>query len=124
MKNRSLKQNLKPKEKKSHCRGINVWVYLLPEPLEKEELYNCFNKMSHGDTLAREEIIRHNIRFVIDRVKKLFNNTPYELNELVSIGIIGLIKSVDTFDIKKGAQFTTYASKCICNEILTFMKKR
>lgn len=95
----------------------------LPKPLKKEELYDCFEKMKQGDMTAREKIINHNIRLVIGEVVKKYSNTPYDLNELISIGLIGLVKSVDTFDTSKNLQFATYSSRCIINEILMFMRK-
>ncbi len=95
----------------------------LPKPLKKEELYDYFEKMKIGDMAARDKIINHNIRLVISEVIKKFSNSPYDLKELVSIGLIGLIKSVDTFDTTKGIHFTTYSIRCINNEILMFMRK-
>lgn len=95
----------------------------IPESLSRSEIYFYFEKLKSGDTEAREIIIEHNIRLVLYRVKKLFYNVPYEAKELVSIGLIGLIKSVDTFDTTKKLQFSTYASRCIDNEILMFLKK-
>ena len=79
--------------------------------------------MKNGDMVARDKIINHNIRLVINEVIKKFPNSPYDVKELVSIGLIGLIKSVDTFDITKGLQFATYSTRCINNEILMFMRK-
>ena len=95
----------------------------LPEQLSKKELDNYFKKMQCGDIEAREEIITHNIRLVISFVLSKFINTNYELSELVAVGLIGLIKGVDTFDVNKNFQFSTYAIKCIKNEILMFMRK-
>lgn len=94
----------------------------LPHPLDKEELYSYFEKMKLGDKNARNVIILHNIRLVISEVEKKFSNTPYDLKELVSVGLIALIKSVDTFDISYGFYFSTYAIRCIDNEILAFMR--
>lgn len=95
----------------------------MPKPLKKEEIYDYFEKMKNGDMAARDKIINHNIRLVINEVIKKFSNSPYDLKELVSIGLIGLIKSVDTFDITKELQFSTYSTRCINNEILMFMRK-
>lgn len=95
----------------------------LPGALKKEEIYNYFGKMKLGDMTARDEIIIHNIKLVIHEVLTKFSTTPYDLEELVSIGLIGLIKSVDTFDTSKEFAFTSYATRCIDNEILTFIKK-
>ena len=94
-----------------------------PKPLPKSELYDYLKKCSLGDNEAREKIIKHNIRLVINQVKKNFPNTPYERKELVSIGLIGLIKGVDTFDIEKKFAFSSYAIRCIDNEILMFLRK-
>lgn len=95
----------------------------LPKILKKEEIYDYFEKMKNGDKIAREKIINHNIRLVINEVLKKFPNSPYDLKELISIGLIGLIKSVDTFDTTKELQFSSYSTKCIDNEILMFMRK-
>ena len=95
----------------------------LPEPLNSKELNFYFEKMHAGDTKARKVIIEHNIKLVLFQVEKFFNHTPYEPQELVSVGIFGLIKSVDTFDTSKKIQFSSYASKCIHNEILMFIRK-
>ena len=95
----------------------------LPKPLKTEEIYEYFEKMKSGDMTAREKIINHNIRLVINEVIKKFSNSPYDLNELVSVGLICLVKSVDTFDTAKGLQFATYSTRCIDNEILMFLRK-
>ncbi len=95
----------------------------LPEPLNPKELNIYFEKMHNGDIKARGVIIEHNIKLVLHQVEKFFNNTPYEAQELVSVGIVGLIKSVDTFDTSKKIQFSSYSSTCIHNEILMFIRK-
>lgn len=95
----------------------------LPHPFSQSELCNYFERMNDGDKTARNEIIKHNIRLVINEVKKSFYNNNYDKQELVSIGLIGLIKSVDSFDTSKNIKFSTYAIKCIDNEILMFMRK-
>jgi len=104
------------------CKDIFIEVDL-PQPFSEEELYVCFQKMNNGDLNARKEIIEHNIRLVINVVIKSFSNTPYDKNELVGVGLIGLVKSVDTFDINKKIKFTTYSVTCIKNEILLFLRK-
>lgn len=102
----------------------NIFEYeKLPEPLLKEEIYECFRNYRLGDLTARAKIIKHNIRLVISEVKRKFINTLYEENELISIGLVGLIKSVDTFDVDRNLKFATYATRCIDNEILMFMRK-
>ena len=95
----------------------------LPQPFLKQELNDMFLKMENGDLTAREEIIRHNIKLVINEVMKKFYNCSLDKKELVSVGLIGLIKSIDTFDLNKGVSFSNYSIKCIDNEILMFMKK-
>lgn len=101
----------------------NMFGGVLPKPLSKGEVYECFKKFKQGDLSAREQIIKCNIRLVISEVSKKFTNIGYEEEELLSIGLIGLIKSVDTFDIDKNFEFATYATRCIDNEILMFMRK-
>jgi RNA polymerase sporulation-specific sigma factor len=73
--------------------------------------------MSQGDKAARSKLIDHNLRLVAHIVKK-YTQSPSEQDELISIGTIGLIKAVSSFDYSKGAKFATYASRCIENEIL------
>lgn len=93
-----------------------------PQPLSKEKIIELFQKMHAGDSLARKKIIEHNIRLVLNIVIKNFYSTSWEKQELVSVGMIGLIKSVDTFDITKGVNFSSYAIRCIENEILLFLR--
>lgn len=95
----------------------------LPKPLSKKELYSYLEQYKQGDLKAREQVIIHNIRLVLYQVSKNFANTPYDKKELVSIGIVGLVKSVDTFDTDKNFEFATYATRCIDNEILMFLRK-
>ena len=99
------------------------WDAELTKPLTEEELYDCFQKYKLGNMEARSKIITHSIRIVRYEIKKNFNNTPYDKNDLMSIGIIGLIKSVDTFDPTKNIKFLTYATRVIDNEIGMFMRK-
>lgn len=93
------------------------------EPLSLEQLCNCFYEMGLGNQEAREKIIIHNIRLVMFVIKTKFTNEEYDLEELLSVGIIGLIRSVDTFDINKGYKFNTYSCRVIYNEILSFIIK-
>ena len=95
----------------------------LPKPLSKKELYSYLEQYKQGDLKAREQVIIHNIRLVLNQVSKKFANTPYDKKELVSIGVVGLVKSVDTFDTDKNFEFATYATRCIDNEILMFLRK-
>lgn len=96
-----------------HVENNNIF----PKPLSKSQELECFEKMSQGDKAARNMLIEHNLRLVAHIVKKYTQSVP-EQDELISIGTIGLIKAVSTFDYKKGAKFATYASRCIENEIL------
>lgn len=96
-----------------HVDNNNVF----PKPLSKDEEEKCFRRMAQGDKSARNKLIEHNLRLVAHIVKK-YSQSPSEQEELISIGTIGLIKAVSTFDYQKGAKFATYASRCIENEIL------
>ena len=95
---------------------------MLPEPLSKEmeELY--IEKMQQGDIYAKEQLIEHNIRLVVFLAKK-YENTGVDLEDLVSIGTIGLIKGIQTFQSGKNIKLATYASRCIDNEILMHLRK-
>ena len=94
----------------------------IPYHLTNEELLENFTKLSQGDMKAREKLITHNMRIVIEVVNKNFSTTPYDKEELVSVGLVGLIKSVDAFDINRQVPFYSYAKKCIIKEILAYMK--
>ena len=96
-----------------HIESSNVF----PKPLSKKEEQECFIKIAEGDRSAKNKLIEHNLRLVAHIVKK-YVQTSSEQDELISIGTIGLIKAVSTFDYTKGAKFATYASRCIENEIL------
>lgn len=96
-----------------HIESTNVF----PKPLSKKEEEECFEKMVQGDKAAKNKLIEHNLRLVAHIVKK-YNVPVAEQDEMISIGTIGLIKAVSTFDYTKGARFATYASRCIENEIL------
>ena len=94
----------------------------LPEPLTKEEEVIYVKKAEEGDTKAREILIEHNLRLVVFLAKK-YENTKVDLEDLVSIGTIGLIKGVNTYKLDKNIKLATYASRCIDNEILMFLRK-
>ncbi|MBQ7859002.1 MAG: sigma-70 family RNA polymerase sigma factor [Faecalibacterium sp.] len=87
-----------------------------PRPLTALQERNAFERLAAGDTAAREELIRHNLRLVAHVAKKYYA-LPGDQDDLISIGTIGLIKAVNTFDSSRKARFSTYASKCIENEI-------
>lgn len=88
-----------------------------PNPLTKEEEEYYLKLYSEGDEKARNILIERNLRLVAHIVKKYYN-TGYDIDDLISIGTIGLIKSISTFDMKKGTRLATYAARCIENEIL------
>ena len=94
-----------------------------PQPLSAKEERECFEKMTAGDKTARAKLIEHNLRLVAHIIKKYYGNSA-EQDDLISIGTIGLIKAVSTFDYEKGARFATYASRCIENEILMYFRNK
>lgn len=89
-----------------------------PKPLNAREEIETFAALRAGDRSAREKLIRHNLRLVAHVAKKYYAQ-PTEQEDLISIGTIGLMKAVDTFDTTRKARFSTYASRCIENAILT-----
>lgn len=95
----------------------------LPEPLTKEEQLHYFQEMANGNKKAREELINHNLRLVFHEVIKKFTNTKADKDDLFSFGVIGLIKSIDRFDMSKNVEFATYATKWINGEIMCFIRK-
>ncbi|MBE6614953.1 MAG: sigma-70 family RNA polymerase sigma factor [Ruminococcaceae bacterium] len=95
-----------------------------PPPLEKEEEDRLFHQWREtGDMAAREKLIEHNLRLVAHIVRKYYAASP-DKDDLVSIGSIGLIKSIDSFDPSNGARFATYSAKCIQNEILMYFRSQ
>lgn len=92
-----------------------------PQPLSAKEEKDCFSLMKTGDVTARNKLIEHNLRLVAHVVKKYYMSAS-EQDDLVSIGTIGLIKAVDTFDAEKGVRLSSYAARCIENEILMFFR--
>ena len=94
----------------------------LPPPLTKEEELDYLIKAKKGDEEAKNILIEHNLRLVVFLAKK-YENTGYDIEDLVSIGSIGLIKGINTYKIDKNIKLATYASRCISNEILMFLRK-
>ena len=94
----------------------------LPPPLSKDEETFYVEKSMNGDDYARSKLIEHNLRLVVFLAKK-YENTGVDLEDLVSIGSIGLIKGVNTYKLDKNIKLATYASRCIDNEILMFLRK-
>ena len=105
----------------SNCYYVSNLEKLLP-PLKKEEEYNCLIKAKKGDEEAKNTLILHNLRLVVFIAKK-YQNNQYDLEDLVSIGTIGLIKGINTYKIDKNIRLATYSSRCIANEILMFLRK-
>ena len=94
----------------------------LPPPLSKEEEFDYLIKAKKGDEEAKNVLIEHNLRLVVFLAKK-YENTGYDIEDLVSIGTIGLIKGINTYKLSKNIKLATYASRCISNEILMFLRK-
>ena len=95
---------------------------ILPPPLSKELELEALIKCKAGDIDAKNKLIEHNLRLVVFLAKK-YENTGYDIEDLVSIGSIGLIKGINTYKIDKNIKLATYASRCIANEILMFLRK-
>ena len=95
---------------------------ILPEPLSKEKENFYVLRSMDGDVEARNILIEHNLRLVVFLAKK-YDNTNTDLEDLVSIGTIGLIKGVNTYRLDKNIKLATYASRCIDNEILMYLRK-
>lgn len=94
---------------------------LFPEPLSKTEEEFYLRKYFAGDKNARDKLIEHNLRLVA-HIAKRYSNSEQELEDLISIGIVGLIKAIDSFSAEKGFKISTYASKCVENEILMHIR--
>ena len=108
-----------------------AWLFALhlagkssfPGPLSPEEEQACIEQMGRGEPQAKEKLIVHNLRLVAHIVKKYYN-TGADQDDMISIGTIGLIKAVSTFNTDKGIHLATYASRCIENEILMFFRNQ
>ena len=96
---------------------------VLPPPLEEKEELEYLIKAQRGDEEAKNKLIEHNLRLVVFIARKYETNT-YNLEDLISIGTLGLIKGIETFKMDKNIKLATYASRCIENEILMFMRKK
>ncbi|MBO5755621.1 MAG: sigma-70 family RNA polymerase sigma factor, partial [Clostridia bacterium] len=94
-----------------------------PPPLKASEERALFERKMKGDREARNKLIEHNLRLVAHIVRKYYLSHPAG-DELISIGSLGLIKAVDSFDPRNGARFATYAAKCIQNEILMYFRSQ
>ena len=94
----------------------------LPPPLTPEEEKTLLTRMMAGDRAARDDLITHNLRLVVYLAKK-YENTGVPAEDMISIGTIGLIKAVNTFTPERNIKLATYASRCIGNEILMYLRK-
>ena len=94
---------------------------VFPEPLSETEEKECLEKMEQGDEVSRNKLIEHNLRLVAHIVKK-FETNGENTDDLISIGTIGLIKGVDSYNKDKNIKLTTYIAKCIQNEILMYFR--
>lgn len=95
---------------------------ILPAPLEREEEEQAILAMEAGDEKAKQLLTEHNLRLVV-YIARRFENTGLNLEDLISIGTIGLIKAINTFKSAKSIKLATYASRCIENEILMYLRK-
>lgn len=94
---------------------------IFPDPLPKDEEEECVKKAKLGDQVARDKLIEHNLRLVAHIVKK-YDHQKEDMDDLLSIGTIGLIKGIDSYSPKAGTRITTYAAKCIENEIRMYFR--
>ena len=94
-----------------------------PRPLTAKQERDCLERMSRGDRAARNELVEHNLRLVAHIMKKYYTQSA-DQEDLISIGTIGLIKGISTFDASKGARLATYAARCVENAILSQRNKR
>lgn len=105
----------------------NVWYIqgndVLPQPLNKDDELAALIALENGDEEARNTLIEHNLRLVV-YIAKRYESNPIFMEDLISIGSIGLIKAVNTFKRDKNIKLVTYASRCIENEILMFLRKK
>ena len=113
--------------KKMFAVGDNCVHYLagaeaLPKPYTPDEEQELVTRLSSGDEKIRQDLIEHNLRLVVYIARK-FDNTGVELDDLISVGTIGLIKAINSFDTDKNIKLATYASRCIENEILMHLRK-
>lgn len=94
-----------------------------PKPLSQDEERKLFEEMKKGSIASRNKLVEHNLRLVAHIIKKYYSNSA-EQDDLISIGTIGLIKAVSSFDYEKGTRFATYAARCIENEILMYFRSK
>ena len=108
----------------------SLWFFLrispgdsFPRPLSREDEEECLRRWADGDLEARNRLVEHNLRLVAHIVKKYYAQSD-EVDDLISIGTIGLIKGINTYRPDRGVRLATYASRCIENEILMYFRSR
>ena len=104
-----------------HLFTVSYSNNVFPDPLSKEEEMEAIRKCNMGDKGARSLLIEHNLRLVAHIVKK-FETNEHDIDDLIGIGTIGLIKGIDTYSLGKKVKLTTYVAKCIENEILMYFR--
>lgn len=118
LKNLIMALGLFQREKICYIGGSDV----LPAPLKPEEEARCIEALDRGEVWAKQMLIEHNLRLVV-YIARRFENTGIGIEDLISIGTIGLIKAVNTFKAEKKIKLATYSSRCIENEILMHIRK-
>lgn len=113
-----LEKHLAPSSGLFYIGGSDI----LPPPLERDEEEKAISAMGNGDEAAKRLLTEHNLRLVV-YISRRFENTGINLEDLISIGTIGLIKAINTFRSDKNIKLATYASRCIENEILMYLRK-
>lgn len=103
------------------CRGALLQTF--PKPLTPQEERSLLEKSRHGDVAARNQLIERNLRLVAHIARK-YQSPEDEMDDLISVGTIGLLKATDTFDLHKGSKLATYAARCIDNELLMMFRSR
>ncbi len=116
-----IKQKFQTLFGKKHSGEVN-YIVALPTPLSSEDEATAIAGMIKGEVAAKNLLIEHNLRLVV-YIAKRFNNTGIDIEELISVGTVGLIKAVKSYNSEKKIKLATYASRCIENEILMFLRK-
>ena len=108
----------------------SLWLFLrvapggsFPRPLSREEEADCLRRMAEGDLAARNKLVEHNLRLVSHIMKKYYAQAD-DMDDLLSIGTVGLIKGVDSYRADKGVKLSTYCSRCVENEVLMYFRSR
>ena len=108
----------------------SLWLFLrvapggsFPRPLSREEEADCLRRMAEGDIEARNTLVEHNLRLVSHVMKKYYAQAD-DMDDLLSIGTVGLIKGVDSYRADKGVKLSTYCSRCVENEVLMYFRSR